>query len=71
MFDISTLMTAFTNYVEKISTSAGGVPLTYHSKTISKYQIARLWKDKYFPEDMVTTPYDEGEVVADTKPDAG
>jgi len=60
MLDIDTLMTAFEDYIAKIADSNSGVPLTYHVKKISRYNLARLWKDKYFPGEFLTAGGEKG-----------
>lgn len=48
-FDISTLMSAFENYIEAISANKQnvGVPINYYLKKITKPEIVKLWQNKY------------------------
>ena len=53
MFDISTMVVAFEDYVGKASTttleSCIGVPINYHLKPITRTQLAQMWVSKYYP----------------------
>lgn len=51
VFDINSLMTAFTNYISSINKDQiVGMPISFHVRKITKSQILRLWADKYFPK---------------------
>lgn len=47
--DINTLMNAFENYIEAITTSGQncGVPVSFYLKKITKPEIVELWRGKY------------------------
>ncbi len=53
MFDISTMVVAFEDYVGKASAttleSCIGVPINYYLKPITRTQLAQMWVSKYYP----------------------
>ena len=50
VMDISSLMTAFENYLEVIKGKDAGIPISFYVRNISKMQLLRLWKEKYYPD---------------------
>ncbi len=63
MLDINTLMTAFTDFVQKAAAGEAGVPIKYFLKPITANQLYQMWVAKYFPATYVTSAGD------DTTPD--
>ena len=59
MLDINSLMTAFTDFVQKASAGNIGVPITYYLKPITASQLAQMWVAKYFPGQYVTSAGDD------------
>lgn len=63
VFDFSTMMAAFEDYVTKCNSGDPiGVPVNYYIKSITKYELARLFIDKYYPDKFLNTvPYNPDE----------
>lgn len=59
MLDINSLMTAFTDFVQKAAAGEAGVPITYFLKPITQSQLAQMWVAKYFPRKYVTSAGDD------------
>ncbi len=59
MLDVNSLMTAFTDYVNKAAGGDAGVPLEYFLKPITASQLAQMWVAKYYPGQYVTSAGDE------------
>jgi hypothetical protein len=51
MIDLNSLVTAFDDYLEKVSDGeCGGVPITYFVKPITKAALAEMWLAKHRPD---------------------
>lgn len=61
MLDINSLMTAFTDYVNKAIGGNVGVPINYYLKPITKSQLAQMWVAKYLPGTFITDAGDDSE----------
>lgn len=59
MLDINSLMTAFTDYVNKAGSGEIGVPIEYFLKPITANQLFQMWVAKYFPAKYVTSAGDD------------
>jgi len=59
MLDINSLMTAFTDFVNKAIAGECGVPINYYLKPITKKQLAQMWIAKYIPGEYVTSAGDD------------
>ncbi len=59
MLDISSLMTAFEDYIEKVLAGNAGAPITYYMKPITASQLAQMWIAKYLPGQYVTSAGDD------------
>jgi hypothetical protein len=59
MLDINSLMTAFTDFVQKASAGNIGIPITYYLKPITASQLAQMWVAKYLPGEYVTSAGDD------------
>ena len=59
MLDINSLMTAFTDYVNKAIAGNVGVPINYYLKPITRSQLAQMWVAKYLPGQFVTSAGDD------------
>ncbi len=59
MLDINSLMTAFTDYVNKAGGGDIGVPIEYYLKPITANQLFQMWVAKYFPAKYVTSAGDD------------
>jgi len=59
MLDINSLMTAFTDFVQKASAGNIGIPITYYLKPITASQLAQMWVAKYLPGKYVTSAGDD------------
>ncbi|MBR9919258.1 MAG: hypothetical protein GYB31_00360 [Bacteroidetes bacterium] len=53
--DINSLMIAFQDYLEEVKKGKSGVPIHFYLKRLTKRNIARLWKEKYFPDEPITS----------------
>ena len=65
VMDVNTMMTAFEDYVDKVSsggTDVLGVPITYYIKNITKSQLAQLWVLKYYPQYLTTGTNDQVDI---------
>ncbi len=63
MLDINSLMTAFTDYVNKAIGGDVGVPINYYLKPITRSQLAQMWVAKYLPGQFVTSAGDDSDPV--------
>jgi len=54
VFDTTTLMTAFTNYVKKCEEGGVGVPVNFYLKEIDKCMVAREYIKKFYPNGAQT-----------------
>ncbi|GLS24569.1 hypothetical protein [Marinibactrum halimedae] len=59
MLDINSLMTAFTDFVNKAIAGNVGVPINFYLKPITASQLAQMWVAKYFPGKYVTSAGDD------------
>ena len=59
MLDINSLMTAFTDYVNKAIAGNAGVPINYFLKPITRSQLAQMWVAKYLPGEFITSAGDD------------
>ncbi|MBA6329565.1 hypothetical protein H4J46_16770 [Colwellia sp. MB02u-6] len=59
MLDVNSLMTAFTDYVNKAGGGDVGVPIEYFLKPITANQLFQMWVAKYFPAKYVTSSGDD------------
>lgn len=59
MLDINSMMTAFTDFVNKAIAGNCGVPINYYLKPITKKQLAQMWISKYLPGQYVTSAGDD------------
>jgi len=52
VLDINSMMTAFENYLTAIKNkdASVGVPINFHLKKITKFQIEQMLQDKYYPQ---------------------
>jgi len=58
ILNINSMMTAFTNFVERAVTTPG-VPINYWLKPITASQLAQMWVAKYLPSQYVTSAGDD------------
>lgn len=70
MLDINSLMTAFTDFVQKASAGNIGIPITYYLKPITASQLAQMWVAKYLPGEYVTSAGDDTTPVEPGKPES-
>ena len=66
MLDVTSLMTAFTDFISKASTNIG-VPINYFLKPITANQLAQMWVSKYLPNQYVTSAGDDSPGAEPTK----
>lgn len=64
VLDINSMMIAFDNYVKDIrsgntNNSVVGVPINFYLKKLSQNDIAKLWVDKYYPQNENTNKESE------------
>ncbi|MGA0609099.1 hypothetical protein [Caldimonas sp. KR1-144] len=64
VLDINSLMTAFENYVDRITGTGDnkdpvGVPITYYVKELQRSQLAQMWGNKYYPGKYVGLSSDD------------
>lgn len=59
MLDINSLMSSFTDFVNKAIAGNCGVPINYYLKPITKKQLAQMWISKYLPGQFVTSAGDD------------
>ena len=64
MLDINTMMTAFSDFVDKSIKGNVGVPINYFVKPITASLLAQMWVAKYLPGKFVTMGGDDSEDVA-------
>ena len=61
IIDITSMMTALDDYIEKAIDGEIGMPINYYIKPITKSQLAQMWVDKYFPNKFLKVNTAEGE----------
>lgn len=61
IIDITSMMTALDDYIEKAIDGEIGMPINYYIKPITKLQLAQMWVDKYFPNKFLKVNTAEGE----------
>lgn len=61
VIDTNSMMTAFDDYVQKAIAGEAGVPINFFLKPITARQIAKLWVNKYYPNQFKTGESQEGE----------
>ena len=49
--DINSMMTAFEDFLQEAKKGESGVPVHFYLKTLTQQQIARLWSQKYYPDE--------------------
>jgi hypothetical protein len=63
MFDISSMVVAFEDYVKAASAAtpetAIGVPINYYLKPITRTQLAEMWVSKYYPNKYLDVQGDD------------
>ena len=61
ILDINSMMTAFTDYVNKAIAGECGVPINYYLKPITASQLAQMWVAKYYPGKFITSAGDDSD----------
>ncbi len=54
--DINSMMKAFENYLQEVKSGDSGVPVNFYLKTVTQQQLARLWLNKYRPDQPNSNP---------------
>ncbi len=67
---MNTLMSAFTNYLTAITTPEGkvGIPVSFYLTKISRSEIAKLWLEKYYPNERAGNVKSATSKPADAQP---
>ncbi len=68
MLDVNTLITSFTNFVNKAAEGKAGVPIEYFIKPIKRKQLAQMWVAKYFPGKFITPSGDDSNSGGNASP---
>jgi len=63
--DIQSLMTAFEDYITKVSEGKAGVPVSYYIKNINRAQLAQLWLNKYYNNQNSSISENNGDNYSD------
>ncbi len=58
VIDMNSLMTALDDYVAKVSSAQGGVPINFYIRRITQRSIAVAWMEKYFPDILHARKHD-------------
>jgi hypothetical protein len=58
VIDMNSMMTAFDDYVSKVSSAEGGVPINFYIRRITQRSIAVAWMEKYFPDMLHAKKHD-------------
>ena len=61
VLDTNSMMTALEDYINKALAGELGMPINYYLKPITKSELAKMWVDKYFPNEFLKTQTEEGE----------
>lgn len=64
VLDTNSMMTALEDYINKALAGELGMPINYYLKPITKSELAKMWVDKYFPNQFLKTQTEEGEESA-------
>ena len=68
MLDINTMMTAFTDFVNKAIDGNVGVPINYYIKPITEKMLSKLWVAKYLPGQYITMESADDSGLTDPEP---
>lgn len=61
VLDTNSMMTALEDYINKALAGELGMLINYYLKPITKSELAKMWVDKYFPNEFLKTQTEEGE----------